>query len=174
MRRSDWYGSVTVSDTVGALETGERSSSVRRFVLFAAMAAIVMICGLHPVSAAHGPELMVGGLPAQSAEQQQLFASAAADQLSAHHDEAAVDDPGAPHPDHDAPVCHDAGSNDESTLTARGDRAAVPDVVAEAGIDVRVVAGPRAPPWIVGAVETAPARPQGGRHHLTLAQISRT
>lgn len=161
-----------MSDTVGELKAHGLAVGVRRFVLFVALSAIVLICGLHPVASAHGPELVVGGPPAQSASQQ--FASAAVDQSSDHHDEAGTEGSGAPHPDHDAPVCHDAGSHDESTLTARGDRPAVPDVVAGAGIDVRVVAGPRAPPWIVGAVETAPARPQGGRHHLTLAQISRT
>ena len=162
-----------MSDTVGELKAHELAVGVRRFVLLVALSAIVLICGLHPGASAHGPELVVGGPPAQSADQQ-LFASAAADQSSDHHDEAAVDGTGAPHPDHDAPVCHDAGSHDESTLTARGDRPVLPDAVAGAGVDVRVAAAPRAPPWMVGAVETAPARPEGGRHHLTLAQISRT
>ncbi|MBP2371995.1 hypothetical protein [Pseudonocardia parietis] len=163
-----------MSDTVGELKTRAPGFAIRRFVLFVALAAVALICGLHPVASAHGPELMVGGPPAQSADQQ-LFASAAVDQSSSHqHDEAGTEGSGAPHPDHDAPVCHDAGSHDESTLTARGDRPVLPDVVAGAGIDVRVVAAPRAPPWMVGAVETAPARPEGGRHHLTLAQISRT
>lgn len=162
-----------MSDIVSELEEHESAVSVRRFVLFVALSAIVLICGLHPVASAHGPELVVGGPPAQSADQQ-LFASAAAEQPHDHHDEAGAEGSGAPHPDHEAPVCHDAGSHDESTLTARGDRPVLPDVVAGAGIDVRVAAAPRAPPWMVGAVETAPARPEGGRHHLTLAQISRT
>jgi hypothetical protein len=163
-----------VSETVGALKARELGFRNRRFVLFAVLAAMVLVCGLHPASS-HEPELVVDGSSAQSAVSQ-LYATAAVGHPPGqhHHDEAEADSGPAPHSDHDAPACHDAGGHDESTLTARGDRSALPDVVAGAGVTVRLVAAPRAPPWTVSAVETTPARPAAGRDHLTLAQISRT
>jgi hypothetical protein len=163
-----------VSETVGALNARELTLWTRRFVLFVVLAAMVLVCGLHPASS-HEPDLVADGPPTQSAGPQ-LYVTAAVGQPSGqhHHDEAESDGGTAPHSDHEAPVCHDAGGHDESTLTARGERPAPPDVVAGTGIAVRVVAAPRAPPWTMSAVETTPARPAAGRDHLTLAQISRT
>ncbi|MEK6467203.1 hypothetical protein [Pseudonocardia alni] len=163
-----------MSETVGVLKARHQGLTTRRFVLFVALVAMVLVCGLHPASS-HEPELVADGPPAQSAGPQP-YATAAVDQPSGqhHHAETEADSGTAPHSDHDAPVCHDAGGHDESTLTARGERPAVPDVVSAIGIAVGMVAAPRAPPWTVSAVQTTPARPAAGRDHLTLAQISRT
>lgn len=135
----------------------------------------VLICGLHLLSpgTAYDPELVAGGSSGQQAGSQAV-AGGAADQSADHRDGIGAEGPTAPHSHPDAPVCHQDGAHDESTLTARADRPVPPDVFAAAGVEVGVAAAMRVPPRIHRAAKTTPARAEGGRHHLVLAQISRT
>ncbi|GAA1093127.1 hypothetical protein GCM10009629_41050 [Pseudonocardia alni] len=134
---------------------------------------VMLICGLHLLMPVHGPELVAGGSSTQLTGSQ-ASAGVAADQSADHRDQIGAERPAAPHSHPDAPVCHQDGAHDESTLTARADRPVPPDVCAGAGVEIRVAAAMRAPPQMHRAVKTTPARAEGGRHHLVLAQISRT
>ncbi|ALL79650.1 hypothetical protein AD006_31195 (plasmid) [Pseudonocardia sp. EC080610-09] len=88
--------------------------------------------------------------------------------------EAESDSPPTPHSHHNEPVCHQDGTQDESALTARADRPAIPDIYGGAGILAVVVADLQSQPSTDRRAASGPARIEGGRQHLVLAQISRT
>lgn len=165
-----WYGSVTVSNIGGRRDAWGPWFGSRRVVMV--LTALMLLCGLHSFLPAHGADLVVAGQPAATA--QAFAANAEAAQASEQRAEAGAQHSPGSDSHHGDPVCHQDGAHDESILTARSERPTTPDMPAAPANLVAVVVDPQARPWVHHKATTRPARVEGGRHHLVLAQISRT
>lgn len=162
---------ITVSDVVGASAARAARAIARRAAGILVLQTL-LLCALHGFLPAHGPDLVAAGHGGQTAgHHATAHATADAGHGPVQHAGSAGWQPVTSH--HDGPVCHQDGPQDGAGLTARADRPGTPDAPCGPAVP-DVVAAPDMSPPAPRTAETAPARAEGGRHHLLLAQISRT
>lgn len=161
-----------MSQAGGVFSARDARAIARRAAVALTLQALLLGV-LHAFLPAHGPDLVVAGHETQAVGHHATTAGTGTGHGTDQHHESVGQQSAAPHADHDGPVCHQDGIQDESALAARADRLVTPDLVCGLPVAV-VVATPHMSPDGPRAVETAPARTEGGRHHLALAQISRT